>query len=254
MTSTRRERLEARLERRTEWAAKAKRRSAAAAERVSAIADQIPLGQPILVGHHSERHARRDQARIHSGMRKVVDEGRLSEHHAARARGIAAQLDRSIFSDDDDAIEQLERRVAENEAERERRKKVNKLYAKGDAEGLAAMGLDLERLRQGMAKMPHEKSPYPSYSLTNIGARVRSDKKRIAEIKARQERSGRAEAAGGVVVEPAGERYVRVTFAEKPDRSVIDALKAAGFWWGGGSWTGPADKLPAELSAIGGAA
>src|SRR5690348_14788034 len=31
---------------------------------VSAIADQIPLGQPILVGHHSEARARRDAERI----------------------------------------------------------------------------------------------------------------------------------------------------------------------------------------------
>lgn len=28
------------------------------------LADGIPLGQPILVGHHSERHARKDQARL----------------------------------------------------------------------------------------------------------------------------------------------------------------------------------------------
>ena len=27
---------------------------------VSAIADNIPMGQPILVGHHSEKHARKD--------------------------------------------------------------------------------------------------------------------------------------------------------------------------------------------------
>ncbi|MGO9665740.1 MAG: DUF3560 domain-containing protein [Polyangia bacterium] len=39
---------------------------------VSAIADGIPLGQPILVGHHSERHARKDAEKIENGMRKAV--------------------------------------------------------------------------------------------------------------------------------------------------------------------------------------
>ena len=39
---------------------------------VSAIADNIPLGQPILVGHHSERHARRNAEKIENGMRKAV--------------------------------------------------------------------------------------------------------------------------------------------------------------------------------------
>jgi len=39
---------------------------------VSAIADGIPLGQPILVCHHSERHARRDAEKIENGMRRAV--------------------------------------------------------------------------------------------------------------------------------------------------------------------------------------
>ena len=39
---------------------------------VSAIADGIPLGQPILAGHHSERHARRDAEKIENGMRRAV--------------------------------------------------------------------------------------------------------------------------------------------------------------------------------------
>jgi hypothetical protein len=33
----------------------------------------IPFGQPILVGHHSEGRARRDQGRIESGMRAGVE-------------------------------------------------------------------------------------------------------------------------------------------------------------------------------------
>jgi Domain of unknown function (DUF3560) len=43
-----------------------------AREAVAAIADHIPLGQPILVGHHSERHARKDAERIENGMRRAV--------------------------------------------------------------------------------------------------------------------------------------------------------------------------------------
>ena len=42
--------------------------------------------------------------------------------------------------------------------------------------------------------------------------------------------------------------YVRVTFAEKPARTTLDALKAAGFTWGGGSWVGARAKLPAEIA------
>jgi Domain of unknown function (DUF3560) len=44
---------------------------------VSAIAENIPFGQPILVGHHSERRARKDAEEIEVGMHKAV---KLWEH------------------------------------------------------------------------------------------------------------------------------------------------------------------------------
>jgi len=54
---------------------------------VSAISDNIPLGQPILVGHHSEKHARRDQQKIENGMRKAVKMWDTSEYWKYRAAG-----------------------------------------------------------------------------------------------------------------------------------------------------------------------
>ena len=58
-----------------------------AREAVSAIADNIPLGQPILVGHHSESHARKDAERIENGMRKAVKMWKQSEYWKQRAKG-----------------------------------------------------------------------------------------------------------------------------------------------------------------------
>jgi hypothetical protein len=52
---------------------------------VSALADGIPLGQPILVGHHSERRARRDAERIQRGTLKAVQLWRTSEYWTRRA-------------------------------------------------------------------------------------------------------------------------------------------------------------------------
>jgi phospholipid N-methyltransferase len=57
---------------------------------VAEIADNIPLGQPILVGHHSERHARRDQEKIQSGMRKAVKMWETSKYWTDRAEGAIA--------------------------------------------------------------------------------------------------------------------------------------------------------------------
>lgn len=47
-----------------------------------------------------------------------------------------------------------------------------------------------------------------------------------------------------------GKEWAVITFAEKPEREVIDALKAAGFRWGAGSWAGYGDTLPAQVRAM----
>ena len=52
---------------------------------VSAIADSIPLGQPVLVSHHSERHARKDAERIENGMRRAVKMWETSQYWRDRA-------------------------------------------------------------------------------------------------------------------------------------------------------------------------
>jgi hypothetical protein len=58
-----------------------------ARDAVSAIADNIPFGQPILVGHHSEKHARRDAEKIDNGMRKAVRMWETSKYWTRRAEG-----------------------------------------------------------------------------------------------------------------------------------------------------------------------
>lgn len=59
----------------------------AAQRYVASIADGIPLGQPILVGHHSERRARKDAERIENGMRKAVRMWETSTYWTQRAAG-----------------------------------------------------------------------------------------------------------------------------------------------------------------------
>ena len=54
---------------------------------VKAISDHIPLGQPILVGHHSEKRARKDAERIENGMRKAVKMWETSQYWTDRAAG-----------------------------------------------------------------------------------------------------------------------------------------------------------------------
>ncbi len=59
----------------------------AARSAVSALSDNIPFGQPILVGHHSEARARKDAQRIENGMKKAVKMWDTAEYWASRAKG-----------------------------------------------------------------------------------------------------------------------------------------------------------------------
>jgi hypothetical protein len=76
--SERSERLEVR-------AGKHEAKSEAAHKRFETISSGIPLGQPILVGHHSEAHHRRDIARIQSAVRQSVEHGREASRLSAAA-------------------------------------------------------------------------------------------------------------------------------------------------------------------------
>lgn len=57
---------------------------------VASIMDGIPLGQPILVGHHSEKHARKDAERIENGMRRAVKMWETASYWKSRAAGALA--------------------------------------------------------------------------------------------------------------------------------------------------------------------
>lgn len=247
---TRRERMETRKERRLNWATSRDRKAEAGFSRAHSIADGIPLGQPILVGHHSEAHARRDQDRIHAGMRQGCESQDMAELHRSKADGIQHQLDRSIFSDDPDATERLEDRITHLEAKREQRKTVNKTFKAGGIEAVRATYGDeaAASIARSMAVCSWYTVPFPPYSLTNLGANIRRLKERLVSIDRQAKRTEAAEAAGGVVI--AGEDFINVTFAEKPERQIIEALKAAGFCWGGGCWGGYRARLPESVTRM----
>ena len=122
---TTRERRENRAQRRDDWAASRRAKADSAEAGAKRIADGIPFGQPILVGHHSERRARRDQDRIHSGFERAHEHRQMADHHERAATTIRRQLDRSIYRDDPDAVERLQEKIAGLEAQRDRINEIN---------------------------------------------------------------------------------------------------------------------------------
>lgn len=81
------DRAEQRAERFEDYSDKRAEDAERAKKAVDEIAENIPMGQPILIGHHSEKRARKDAERIENGMRKAVKMWETSEYWTRRAAG-----------------------------------------------------------------------------------------------------------------------------------------------------------------------
>lgn len=183
--STTRERREARAERLREWSAGREEKGAAASAQAAAIADMIPFGQPILVGHHSEGRARRDQARIESGMRAGYENQQKAEEMARRADNIEKMNAAAIYTDDEDAAERLTAKIEAETAKRDRMKTANAEFRKANKEALKG-------------KTAYERScalPYAGYEITNLTANIGRMRKRLEGLGAARER----QAAGRII-------------------------------------------------------
>lgn len=174
-----RDRREAKADRLREWADKREAKADAARERVDEIAGMIPMGQPILVGHHSEGRARRDADRIHDGMRQSIDHADKAAEFRRRADSIERAAEVAVYSDDDDATERLRERIAEREAERDIKKAANAAARKGVAP--SEWGLTDEMGAEAVNNFKHWPGgtdiPFPN--LKNLSASIRRDRKRL---------------------------------------------------------------------------
>ena len=121
----RKERQEARAERYRQFAENAEKRALAAFNASNTAVENIPLGQPILVGHHSEKAHRRALERSHGAMRRSVHESEKAAYYRQKAE--AVENNDNIYIGDDDAVERLKKKIAELTALQEQMKGANKI-------------------------------------------------------------------------------------------------------------------------------
>ena len=221
----------ARIERMRSRAVKLRTGSADAHARDRAIADRIPMGQPILVGHHSEKRHRRDLEKMRSLTSKGFELAKEAEMLERRAK--FAESNTAISSDDPDAVAKLRAKLASLESQRERMRAANAVIRRGRdvVPRLVALGFSEARARQLLERDPMGRIGFPSYALQNTSSEERRLRARIRQIEARAASAPKpAETLGEASISEVDNR-VRVTFPEKPPEEVRRALKAAGFRW-----------------------
>jgi hypothetical protein len=226
-----------RIERLEQRAAKKAAEAQAAFARDREIASFIPMGQPILVGHHSQRRHERDLERMNALTRKGIeaaDEARRLE----RAARVAAS-NPSISSDDPEAVTLLRQKVAELEAAQARMVAANQaIRGRNPRAGLTELGFKPDQVEALLKADFAGRVGFPSYALSNNGAEIRRAKQRIEQLEKTAAAPARApETFGAVRIEEADNR-VRIYFPGKPAEPVRADLKMHGFRWSpsAGAW------------------
>lgn len=141
-----------------------------------------------------------------------------------------------ISSDDPQAVEKLEAKLATLEKHQEMMKAANaairmKDPAKGDAK-LAELGYTPEDIAKPRAPDFCGRIGYPAYELQNNNANIRRIRGRIAELKKRTENTPEGwEFDGGRVVVNTAENRLQIIFDGKPDADIRTELKGEGFRW-----------------------
>lgn len=150
------------------------------------MADAIPFGQPILVGHHSERRDRGYRQRIINTRTRAFDLDRTADRLAHRAEHVGSH---GISSDDPEAVDKLRVKLAEMNAAREMMKRRNALIRKHARHGafaqlaaLTADGMDTDSAHKLLN--PVFGRPGYTYSLTNLTANAKRVEQRITDLEA----------------------------------------------------------------------
>lgn len=186
---TYRERREARADRLREWADKRKTKATAVFQSHEKYrGDHAFNTQP---GHIPER------ARVIAAEEREFVSVNKAARMSSKAGEIDRQLDTSIYSDDEDAVEQLEKRIEELEAKRATIKLINKAARKyktpeefaaalaarrlGDIEINAATAMDLARCANTWGGK--FRPGLDAYVLSNLSGNIGRQKKRLAQLK-----------------------------------------------------------------------
>ena len=240
---TRRERLLAKADRLREWAQTRDERAQATLKADAPLArDWAFITQPGHIPARERINRREDRAR-----ESMAKAGAMR----GRAAGIEDQAARSIYSDDSDAIQQIEAKIATLEDERNRIKVYNASVRKGARDLSILTEAQKEDLAVTLRVAPYQSKngAFPSYALTNLGGNIKRLRERITDIERQHERQEQAQNSDAGVVANAHPEYTwgSLTFAEKPSRAVLDTLHAAFWRYSAGTWSGDFSQLPANV-------
>jgi Domain of unknown function (DUF3560) len=168
---------------------------------------QIPFGQPILVGHHSEKSDRAYRGRAVGKIDRSVELSKHADELAARAEAVGTG---GISSDDPEAIQKLEAKLLEKQE---------------------AHAFMVQKNKE--ARSLGQTRPFMAYQLSNSNNNIRSIKQRIEQLQrmASAPKAEPIEGSGWKMTEDAEENRIVLKFTEKPNEERRTLLRSYAFLW-----------------------
>ncbi|MBW9250212.1 MAG: DUF3560 domain-containing protein [Acidithiobacillus ferriphilus] len=230
------EKQKARQERYRVLAKKMQLRAQARLDQAHRMAETIPFGQPILVGHHSEKRDRRFRERIHNTFGSGFALLEKAEYYERRAQGVNTH---TISGDDPEALEKLKVRVETLKTAQERMKAANAAIRKHQKDGpeaqqaaLEGLGFQPEQAKSLLTPDVMGTVGFASYSLSNNNANIRRLEERIQTLKKAQKLEDRETRYDwGTVRENKEVNRIQFRFDERPDADTREVMKKSGFRW-----------------------
>ena len=218
----------------------------------------IPFGQPILVGHHSEKRDRNYRAKAVGAIDKGIELQNYAGELEARAAAVGTG---GISSDDPEAVVKLKEELATLEAKQAKMVKANRLLRKGDDAGLAEMGYSAPEIAALKTPDYLGRVGYADYETKNNGANIRRIKGRIEMLSKAATRESSERTVGNItIVENTEINRLQFKFPGKPSAAVREVLKGRGFRWSPmeGAWqrqltgvgSGFADWIVSEIEKV----
>ena len=182
----------------------------------------IPMGQPILVGHHSEGRDRRYREKAWNKLGKAVAASDKAEYYKDKAA--SAENNHAISSDDPDATLKLKEKIKTAEDAQALKKATNKIIRskpKNEETPEKIAKLQAAGISETAAKAIFKPDcmgciGFPSYNLTNNNANIKRMKTRLETL---QEAEGaehkETEYDGFTVIENADENRIQIDFDGK---------------------------------------
>lgn len=220
-----------RIENAKRQAEKAEREAERIYNEAKEMSSVIPLGQPILVGHHSEKRDRNYREKIHGKYGKAFKTQDKAEYYADKSKTI--ESNDSIFDDDPQALQKLEAKLQQLQESQDFMKSTNKYIKKKDREGFLSLPNASEKLWQEV-NTPNVMGDigFAHYKLSNNNANIRRIKERIEKLRLLQQRQLFDTTINGVrILENHEANRLQMYFDGKPSDEVRKSLKSNGFRW-----------------------